>query len=108
MSKNESSPKKKSPLENLIEDFNKVKNIYDGVKDIYNEVKSVYGIIHKKEPAQINGKTGYLIWDYIVYNEITFKSDDGEIERFFQSGSDKETEEKWKELVEKYGIKDNA
>ena len=66
-------------------------------------IERTYGIVHRNTTAEINGKKGFLIWDYIVWNEITFKDEDGNITSFFTSISDKETEKVWDELVKKYG-----
>ena len=66
-------------------------------------LSKVYGIIHKRTTAEINGKKGFLIWDYILANEITFQDEDGEIKSFFISFSDAETEKEWNKLVAKYG-----
>lgn len=43
-------------------------------------------------PAEINGAKGFLIWDYIIYNEITFKDMNDNIYSLFSSVSDDETE----------------
>ena len=66
--------------------------------------KPIHGIVHKREQVEINGVTGFLVWDYIVWNEITFETMDGKYYSFFNSVSDQETEEKWNELVGKFGI----
>lgn len=39
-----------------------------------------------------------------MYNEITFKDMDDNIQSLFKSPDDSETEEKWDELEKKYGI----
>lgn len=72
------------------------------VKEIAKEVK--YGFIENRAPAEINGVKGFFIWDYILYNEITFEDIDGNMYSFFTSFSDKETEKRWNEFIEKYGI----
>lgn len=66
-------------------------------------VKKTYGLIHKRTEAEVNGKKGFLIWDYILYNEITFQDEDGNIMSFYNSISDKQTEAEWDKLVKKYG-----
>ena len=55
--------------------------------------------------AEINGIRGFLVWDFIVYNEITFDDAEGNIMSFFTSMSDDETEAEWNRLVRKYGVK---
>lgn len=64
----------------------------------------IHGVVHKRTTAEINGVRGFLVWDFIIFNEITFDDMDGNYFSFFTSASDKETEEKWNELVEKYGL----
>ena len=83
-----------------------LKIIVEGIEIIIEggkKLKGIYGPIHKRVPAKIKGIEGFLIWDYIVWNEITFKSDEGEIWSFFTSFSDQETEDVWNELAKRYG-----
>ena len=75
-------------------------NILGKMKEIMDKS---YGFIHKRSPAVIDGKSGFLVWDYIVWNEITFEDDKGKMYSFFTSVSDNETEQVWNELMEKYG-----
>ena len=51
-------------------------------------VKKTYGPVYKRTTAEINGKKGFLIWDCIIYNEITFQDEDGSIMSFFNSFSE--------------------
>lgn len=67
-------------------------------------VTRAHGIIHKRAPAEINGKKGFLVWDYIIWNEITFDDENGNIISFFNSIHDDKTEVMWDQLVSKYGI----
>ena len=63
-----------------------------------------YGIIHDSHPVSIHGKDGWLKWDYIILNELTFEEiDTGKKHSLFQSLSDKDTKERFDSLVEKYG-----
>lgn len=64
-----------------------------------------HGIVHDREAAEVNGIRGFLVWDFILYNEITFDDMEGNCMSFFTSWSDEETKAKWNELVDKYGIK---
>lgn len=74
--------------------------------EIVEGLSRTYGFIHKKVVAELDGTKGFLIWDFVVWNEITFAEDakDGKIISFFTSISDKETEDKWNELVALYGV----
>ena len=67
--------------------------------------KPPHGIIHDRAEAKIGDMRGFLVWDYIVWNEITFDDEYGNIISFFNSISDKETKNVWNQLVAKYGIK---
>lgn len=66
--------------------------------------KPPHGIIHKRIEAKICDIQGFLVWDYIVWNEITFDDEYGNIISFFNSISDKETKKVWNQLVDRYGI----
>ena len=71
---------------------------------VAKKVSKVHGFVHKRTEVEINGKRGFLVWDFIVYNEITFDDAEGNIISFFTSMSDDETEAEWNQLVRKYGV----
>ena len=77
-----------------------IKELIPAVK----EVSKMYGIVDRRTPAKINNVLGYLVWDYIIYNEITFEDMNGNQFSFFTSISDEKTEREWDRLVKKYGI----
>lgn len=81
-----------------------IDRIGKAAKDIVDGVKNTYGLIHKRAEAEVDGKKGFLIWDYILYNEISFQAEDGSSLSFFSSFSDEETEIEWYRLVKKYGV----
>lgn len=64
-----------------------------------------HGRIHDRKEAEVNGIRGFLVWDSILYNEITFDDMEGNIISLFTSGSNEKTEAKWNELIDKYGVK---
>jgi hypothetical protein len=66
--------------------------------------KRKYGIVHKRDTVEINGVKGFLVWDYIVFNEITFEDMNGDLYSFFTSMSDEKTEAEWNRLIEKFGV----
>ena len=68
------------------------------------KISKAHGFVHKRAEAEINGIRGFLVWDFIVYNEITFDDSEGNIMSFFTSMSDDETEAEWNRLVKKYGV----
>lgn len=62
--------------------------------------KKPYGIVQKRHPITYNGQNGYLVWDYIIWNELTFENaDTHEKMSLFNSISDQETEKKFNEFV---------
>lgn len=69
------------------------------------EASKLHGFIHKTTEAEIGGIRGRLVWDYIVYNELTFDDAEGNIISLFTSISDDETKAEWNRLVDEYGIK---
>lgn len=71
---------------------------------IIERASKTHGFVHKRAEAEINGIRGFLVWDFIVYNEITFDDAEGNIMSFFTSMSDDETEAEWNRLVRKYGV----
>ncbi len=63
-----------------------------------------YGIIHKREIISYDGNEGYLVWDYLIYNELTFEDrQTGKKLSLGTSFSDTEIEAEFNRLVEKYG-----
>ena len=74
------------------------------VKEAIKLSSRTYGIIHKSTPAIMNGDKGFLIWDCIIYNELTFlNSETGEIAPLYHSFSDKKMESRFNEFARKYG-----
>lgn len=71
------------------------------------KISKAHGFVHKRAEAEINGIRGFLVWDFIVYNEITFDDIEGNIMSFFTSTSDDKTEVEWNRLVRKYGVNTN-
>lgn len=70
-----------------------------------HRTSKIWGIIRKKTDAEIYGIQGHLVWDFIIYNEISFDDLDGNVRSLFTSISDKKTEVEWNRLVNKFGIK---
>ena len=68
------------------------------------KISKAHGFVHKRAEAEINGIRGFLVWDFIVYNEITFDDAEGNIMSFFTATSDDKTEVEWNRLVRKYGV----
>ena len=72
---------------------------------ITEKISKVHGFVHDSIPACFGDEKGRLVWDYILYNEITFDSDKGKVISLFTSISDKETQKRWDLLVQQYGIR---
>lgn len=75
------------------------------VKEAIRIATRTYGIVHKSTPAIMNGCKGFIIWDYILYNELTFlNSETGEIVSLYHSLSDEKMEKRYQEFAHKYGV----
>lgn len=61
-------------------------------------------IVEKRTEAVINGVCGFLVWDYLIYNEISFDAPDGSVLSFYSGLSDEKTKAEWNRLVDKYGL----
>ena len=81
-----------------------VKLLIEAIGPTVKEISRMHGIVHKRAAVEINGLKGFLVWDYIIYNEITFDDESGNIYSFYTSTSDDETEKEWDKLIQKYGI----
>ena len=69
------------------------------------EKNKPFGFIHRTEPINYCGELGLLVWDYIIWNEITFVDQKTKFQQsLYSSFSDKNTEEKFNELVSRYGM----
>lgn len=73
------------------------------MEQLKESVERTYGLIHRSASVEIHGKKGFLIWDYIIYNEITFKDNEGNIISLYKNFNDEDTEKQWNELVKKFG-----
>jgi hypothetical protein len=81
-----------------------IKTVADLLRVVFDKASRAYGIVHRAEVATINGKDGFLIWDWVIANEITFlPSDGGEIVSFLVSLNDEATAKRFDDLVRQYG-----
>ncbi|MDD3021250.1 MAG: hypothetical protein PHX61_09805 [Alphaproteobacteria bacterium] len=63
-----------------------------------------FGIVRDTSEIRYMGKTGLLVWDYIVWNELTFVDAETKTKQsLFTSIHDDETKQKFDALVHKYG-----
>lgn len=75
----------------------------DGKFDISKFKGLGFGIIYKACDIVMDGSKGYLVWDYIVYNEISFVNEKTrETKSLYQSISDSKTEKEFERLLKKY------
>lgn len=79
--------------------------VADSAEKVVKELDG-FGFIHERKQVFYKNKKGDLVWDYILYNEISFVPDEDpkSIERLFSSISDKNTKKRYNELYEKYKI----
>ena len=64
-----------------------------------------FGIVHKTAPINYGGEPGLLVWDYIIWNELTFVDHKTKSKQsLFNSVSDNKTSEEFERIVSKYGI----
>lgn len=73
-------------------------------KDIPTLLAKKHGFIVKRAPGVYKGTKGDFVWDYIIWNQITFDTEDGKIVPFFDSISDEDTEKEWHKLTSQYGV----
>lgn len=81
--------------------------IKSAVKELVEwiEKEKPFGFIHRTAPINYCGEPGLLVWDYIVWNEITFVDNKTKFKQsLYSSFSDQNTEAKFNELVSRYGI----
>lgn len=71
---------------------------------IITKISRTNMIIEKRTEAEINGVRGFLVWDYLLYNEISFDAPDGSTLSFYSGLSDEKTKAEWNRLVDKYGL----
>ena len=62
-----------------------------------------YGPILRQEEIKTGDKQGRLVWDKIIWNEITFEDTEGHKTSLFNSVSKEETEKEWKRLIDQFG-----
>lgn len=76
------------------------------LEKVLSMVGKNFGVIHRSEAITMNGVEGYLIWDYVIYNELTFvNGKTGEHTSLFTSFSDRETAQRFDEYVSKHSNK---
>lgn len=71
--------------------------------DLVKYISKQFGVIVDAQPVRINGDDGFLVWDYILFNEITFvNSTTQQYTSMYTSFSDNQTRDKYNELLIKF------
>ena len=77
--------------------------LFNGIKTVIRE--KPYGIIKKRARICYDGIKGDLVWDALLFNEITFEDEETHTKRSFGlKWDDEKTEKEFDEIVKKYGI----
>lgn len=72
-------------------------------KQTLEYISKQFGAIKDTRPVIINGDKGFLVWDHIIFHEITFvNSLNKEYTSMFTSFSKSKTEKRYNELLEQY------
>ena len=72
----------------------------ESTSNMMNIVSKSYGLIHKREIVEYNGKKCWLVWDSILYNEITLEEmETGKQMQMWTSKDATETEAKFNEII---------
>lgn len=79
--------------------------LIDGLMEWLKTIDDGFGFIERREPIIYDGIPGALVWDYVIYNEITFvERETGKKHRLYTNIDDGETRLRYDEYLEKYGI----
>lgn len=88
-----------------LDEFDAILKTTKNIVELVKTLCPTFGFIHRTEPIKYGEELGFLVWDYVLYNEITFISIDKKIvQRLFNSTSDKETEEEFNKLVKQFKL----
>ena len=74
----------------------------DITTNVLSTVTKSYGLIERREAVEFENKPCWLVWDYLIYNDITLEErETGKQIRLFSSISDEKTEAKFNEIISK-------
>lgn len=92
-----------------ISDLERLIKVAGSLFKVIKGLKPSFGIIHKAEVIEKDGRVkGYLVWNYLLFNEICYIEVDGNnLQKLFASTCDRESEERFQILCHQYGIKKN-
>lgn len=76
------------------------------VKDLLDRAERGQGIVHMANPARVGSNEGFIVWDYLIYNEVYFIANDPKmrIQSFVRTASDATAQQAFDEQVNRYGI----
>ena len=84
--------------EELLSALHDILDISAEVRDAIKE--QPYGAIERRELLEFQGKQYWLVWDYIIYNEITLEEvDTGKQIKMWTGFSDKKCEEEYNKIL---------
>ena len=87
------------------DNFKEILETTTSLAELAKTLCPTFGIIHRTEHVKYGEEVGLLVWDYIVYNEISFISMDKKIvHRLFTSTSDEKTEEEFNRLAKQFKV----
>jgi hypothetical protein len=70
------------------------------LNELLPDLSRSFGFIEDSKAITLNGRPGFIIWDWIVWNELTFVTDDGKVfQSLYTSLSDRKTRAKFDEYV---------
>ena len=92
-------------IDKVIKVLESIAKIAGAVDAVNESTKDKYGIIRKRAPIKYLGKEGYLVWDHLLLNELTFEdSETGKQYSLGLSPFAEKIEEIFDEMVKRYGI----
>lgn len=64
------------------------------------------GVVECSRPAVVNGRTGFIVWDWMVLNEVYFAPDDPKArpQSFWTGTSNRRARREFDEAVRRYGV----
>ena len=77
------------------------KGFVEAAEGVKNLIGKPYGLVKRREECIYEGQKAALVWDHIIWNEIT-REVNGEKISEFTSMDAQETEKKFEELLKKY------
>lgn len=89
-----------------VRDLERLIRVAGSLIKVIKGLRPSFGIVHKAKIVEKEGTVkGYLVWNYLSFNEISFIEVDGNNHQtLFSSTCNKETEEQFEILCNEYEI----